>query len=212
MMDAQSTHDRALQQVGTNHTDEDDAQAVYRTLHGESEAFSIIVRSYTPLFYSLISRMGIAGSQEDIEDNLQEIFLRMYRALPSYDTKRPFFTWAYTVALNWIRSQRRSMKSRSLVRKVVYDEQNALLQGTDHSAQPEQTLLAQEADRMLAEAVRSLRRPYREVFVLRMMQELSVTDTARIMKIPEGTVKTYLYRAKEELQAWFSSRQWSAYE
>ena len=65
-----------------------------------------------------------------------------------------------------------------------------------------------EAERLLLKALRELRPAYREVCVLRMMQHLSVQDTAHVLHIPEGTVKTHLHRARKALQDWFSEHRW----
>ncbi|MDX9935355.1 MAG: sigma factor [Sphaerochaetaceae bacterium] len=103
------------------HVDDRDAHAVYRTLHQDKQAFGEIVQSYTPVFYSLLRRLSPDRSNESIEDDLQEIFLRIYRALATYKSDRSFFSWAYTIAMNWIRSKRRKLYAGRTSTTVSYD-------------------------------------------------------------------------------------------
>lgn len=186
-----------------------DTLAVEQTLRGEHEAFGRIVGKYTPIFYGLIKRMQHDWPEESIEDGLQEIFLQIYRALPTFRQGNPFFSWAYTIAMNWVRSQLRKTKSAHIFANVPYDEENGVLQGHRNTDAPLESLMASEAELLLEEAVQSLRPKYREVFVLRMMQGLSVAETAKVLGIPEGTVKTFLYRGQQQLRAWLKGRGWS---
>ena len=182
---------------------------MYRTLHEDKEAFGTLVRLYTPVFYTLLRKMIPNQSIENSEDDLQEIFLRIYRALPLFRSENSFFSWSYTIAVNWIRSQNRKTKVLKQTTIIPYDEDIRVLQGSQSLKTPEQTAIASEAEQLLVQALQTLKNEYREVFVLRMMQGLSVSETARILKIPEGTVKTYLYRSRKELQRWMTEHQWN---
>jgi RNA polymerase sigma-70 factor (ECF subfamily) len=186
-----------------------DTQLVYRTLHEDKEAFGQLVSSYTPTFYALVKRMTPDRSPESIEDDLQEIFLRIYRALPTFREGSPFFSWAYTIAMNWIRSQRRKGRSHYSAPPIPYDEEVAILQGTHHTDIPEEAAIAAEAEHLVMQALDELKPAYREVFILRMMQGLSVSDTAKVMRIPEGTVKTYLHRGRNKLRDWLLKHHWN---
>ncbi|PKL28876.1 MAG: hypothetical protein CVV46_04340 [Spirochaetae bacterium HGW-Spirochaetae-2] len=186
-----------------------DTQLVYRTLHEDKEAFGQLVSSYTPTFYALVKRMAPDKSPESIEDDLQEIFLRIYRALPTFREGSPFFSWAYTIAINWIRSQRRKERTRKAVSPIPYDEEAAVLQGNHHTDAPEEAAIVAEAEHLVMQALKELKPAYREVFILRMMQGLSVTDTAKVLRIPEGTVKTYLHRGRRKLRDWLVKHHWN---
>ena len=190
----------------------EDERWVSLTLQGQQEAFRWIVEKYTPVFYPLIRRMRYDWNAESVEDALQEIFLLIYRALPSYRSGRPFFTWAYTIAINYLRSQQRKVRSNKIPLHIPYDDEIASLQGSRSFTSPEEALIANEADHMLFRALQELRKHYREVFVLRMLQKLSVTETARILHLPEGTVKTFLHRAQKQLRSWLTDHQWNPKE
>jgi len=79
------------QNRSTTRSHDADALLVYRTLHEDKEVFDLIVEAYSPIFYSLIKRVTPNRSPESIEDDLQEIFLRIYRALLHFVTAIPFF-------------------------------------------------------------------------------------------------------------------------
>ncbi|NLV83654.1 MAG: sigma-70 family RNA polymerase sigma factor [Spirochaetales bacterium] len=190
-------------------SDEADARLVYKTLHKDKEAFGSIVVSYTPIFYSLIRHMGIR-SQETIEDELQEIFLRIYKALPTFREGRSFFTWSYTIAMNWIRSQQRKNRAKRTINPIQYDEEMGILQGHRHSDAPEEHIVRSEARRILQAALLASKPIYRQVFVLRMIQGLSVSETAQVLHLPEGTVKTYLFRSREQLRIYLTEHHWDA--
>ena len=192
----------------TNQSHEQDAHWINRVLQGDRNAYAHIVESYTPTFYSLLKRMKGTSSPENIEDDLQEIFLRIYRALPTFKEGNAFFPWAYTIAINWIRSQRRKSRFSLFTAHVVYDENIAFLQGSRGTDAPEEQLLAAEAENIINEGLQRLKAEYRDVFILRMMQGLSVSETAKILSIPEGTVKTYLHRGRQQLQRWLKKHNW----
>lgn len=193
----------------TKRSHDDDAQLVYRTLHEDKEAFGLIVEAYSPIFYTLIKRVTPNRSPESIEDDLQEIFLRIYRALPTFREGNSFFSWAYTIAMNWARSQQRKARSAKSDYNIPYDEEIAGLQGNRYRETPEDTAIAVEAEQLLLQALQELKNSYREVFILRMVEGLSVSDTAKILKIPEGTVKTYLHRGRQKLRHWLLKHQWN---
>lgn len=189
--------------------EDSDAQLVYRTLHEDKDAYAEIVKSYTPIFYSLIKRFRPDKSPETIEDELQEIFLHIYKALPSYQVGSPFYSWAYTIALNWIRSQYRKDRKANKRNVVTYDENIGVLQGNRITDSPEHALVVKEASSLLDQALQNIKQAYREVFILRMMQDLSVSETAKILDLPEGTVKTYLHRGRQQLRKWLEKHQWN---
>lgn len=208
-MEEETQQKHSSQNEPPNHLKDNDAQLVYRTLHEDQDAYAQIVRSYTPIFYSLIKRFGPDKSPETIEDELQEIFLHIYKALPSYQVGSPFYSWAYTIALNWIRSQYRKDRRAKKRNMVPYDENIGVLQGNRITDSPEHALVVKEASSLLDQALQNIKQAYREVFILRMMQDLSVSETAKILDLPEGTVKTYLHRGRQQLRKWLEKHQWN---
>ena len=178
---------------GSAGDDSTDILAVQRTLQGDNSAFSIIVDKYTPIFYTLAYRM--LGDREEAEDAVQDVFLRVFKSLSKFHIGQKFYPWIYTIAVNSIRTHMRKRKRRRA---------NELLQfeiGSTHgnTKDPSMLLEEKEGEAIAQEAIMSLKPKYREVFILRQIEGLSTSDVSDILNIPEGTVKTYLHRAKKEI-------------
>jgi RNA polymerase sigma-70 factor (ECF subfamily) len=171
--------------------------AVQETLNGNSRAFYVIVERYTPLFYSLAFRM--LGRKEEAEEAVQEIFYKVLKSLKNFKLGKRFFPWIYTIALNHLRSRIKTLKRRSKT-EVEYIEEESV-RGLHNSGQndPSRMIINKEALSLAKDALRMLKNKYREVFILREIEGLSVKEVSEILHKPEGTIKTNLYRAKKHL-------------
>jgi RNA polymerase sigma-70 factor (ECF subfamily) len=179
--------------------DSRDLLAVQETLRGDRKAFDEVVLRYTPLLYSLAFRL--LRTREEAEEAVQEIFLRVYRALPQFRLGRRFHPWLYTIALNHLRTQRRKLlRSRSLKTRPL-DEAQDVAASARPEADPAGAVERAEAERLAQAALERLPPRYREVFVLRQIEGLPVRDVAEILDLPEGTVKTFLHRGRALLVA-----------
>lgn len=184
-----------------------DSAAAGRVQSGDSSAFDELVRRYTPLAYSLAYRL-LGGDRETAEEAVQEIFLKVYRSIASFDPKRRFFTWFYTVALNHLRSARRRVRSHPEEHPVSLEDHAGVPAAQSTSPLPEEQALAREGERLAQEALMKLPARYREVFLLRHVEGLSGREAAEVLELPEATVRTHLYRAREELRRMLTEMQW----
>ncbi len=175
----------------------EDREAVRQTLEGDRQAFRFVVERYTPLLYSLACRL--LGDPADAEDAVQEIFERVYRNLRRYDPARSFHPWMYTLALNHLRSLHRRGRRRLARQARSVDPSELDSRPAAGELDPARRASLTEGERLAAQALKALPARYREVFVLRQMEELSVAEVAQILKLPEGTVKTFLHRARRSL-------------
>jgi RNA polymerase sigma-70 factor (ECF subfamily) len=192
----------------THLSDEAAQQLIRKILQGDVESFSPIVADYTPLFYSLHKRLLPYDSPENREDDVQEIFLRIFRALPTFSTGRSFFPWAYTIAINYIRSRGRKKRRWKHIEPIEIDDAVIQTIADTQTDSPEELALAHEAQMLLIQALQEVPASYRQVFVLRIMQGLSVHETAQVLHIPEGTVKNRLYRCRVQLAQWMKTHDW----
>ncbi|MGM0432966.1 MAG: RNA polymerase sigma factor [Spirochaetota bacterium] len=204
-MHSSSSETNSKQAAALQRDNEIDAQAVYRTLFEDKNAFREIMERYTPLFYSLVRNMGGVTSREQTEEHLQTIFMKLYESLDRFDRDRRFFSWAYTIAINYIRNQ---IKKRPKQHDVEYMDELDKPEGSTSYPNPEQAAIRAEANVLVEQAVNQLKPSYREVFTLRMLQGVSVANTASILGIPEGSVKTILHRAKREIRRQLHKKQW----
>ena len=174
-----------------------DLQAVRRVLAGEKDAFRELVSRYTDPLYSLCYRY--LGSGEDAEEAVQDVFRKAYRALESFDPQKRFFTWLYTIAINHVRSIGRSKERKTKQRSLSYDELVSAPADASYD-DPDEQAIRNEAGRAIQAALGELNESYRRVFVLRHIQNLSGSEVAEILDMPENTVKTHLRRARQQLR------------
>jgi RNA polymerase sigma-70 factor (ECF subfamily) len=183
-----------------------DLQAVRAILEGRTSAFRELVQRYTDPIYSLAYRM--TGSAEEAEEAVQEVFARAYRKLDSFDPDKRFFTWLYTVALNYLRSRGRSRKRQERSKELSFDEGVEQVVGSSREPSPEDRAMRNEAQRLIQRALGQLKEEYRTVFVLRHMEGLEVKEVAQMLGIPENTVKTKDRRAKMRMKELLMSMGW----
>ncbi len=188
------------------HKDAEDLWAVQATLKGNADAFETIVRRYTPVLYSLAYRL--LGEGEEAEDAVQEILEKAFKNLPRFRINKRFFPWLYTIGVNHLRSLERRRKRRSRLR-IVSSEPGRILESiASEQGNPVEQSELREGERLAQQALEALRVEYREVFVLRQIQDLSVQEVAEVLGIPEGTVKTYLHRARKGMIDFLAGSGW----
>jgi RNA polymerase sigma-70 factor (ECF subfamily) len=187
-------------------TDAQDLWAVQATLNGDHRAFEEIVKRYTPLLYSLSYRL--LGRGEEAEDAVQEILEKAFTALPRFKITQRFFPWLYTIGLNHLRSMERRRRRRSRLMGSGVDPQRVFEFVPSGQGNPERLSELEEGERLAQEALDSLRTEQRQVFVLRQIQDLSVQEVSEVLRIPQGTVKTHLHRARKHMIDFLTSRGW----
>ena len=174
-----------------------DSQDIELVQQGRVEAYSRIVRRYTPVLYSLCYRM--LGDPHAAEDAVQDIFMKAYRSLSSFDTSRRFYSWIYTIAVNHLRSLNRKKKSDGHNSTPYEESTDEAIRRDRKTASPDSTAIQREGEGLAQIALSKLDQKYKEVFVLRMVEGKSVKDTSYYLDLPENTVKTYLRRARQKL-------------
>jgi RNA polymerase sigma-70 factor (ECF subfamily) len=179
---------------------QDDLKIIEACLLGNTQAFSQLIDKYKSMVYNLAYRM--CGNYHDSEDITQEAFVKTYQSLSHYNSAFRFSTWLYQITLNIIkdRLKKRNLESISLDRILVNGRttQDGLISGQEGN--PENCLDNQYRKEKLMQAIISLPVQYREIIVLRHLQDLSYRELASILKISLDTVKVRLYRAREQLK------------
>jgi RNA polymerase sigma-70 factor, ECF subfamily len=166
---------------------------LFALIAGDSEpAFSEFVNRYKNRLYNFIFR--IISEKETAEDILQDTFLRVYNQRKNYSPDYALSTWVYTIALNLVRSELRKRKLRKyLSLDFLKEETDAELPDTTN---PEPGMLKP----ILEKAVKSLPPEYRLAFVLCDINRLPYDEIAEIMRVPVGTVKSRINRARTMLR------------
>ena len=179
----------------------DEEQMIASILGGDSEQYHDLIRPYEHSVYRMA--LSFMKNEAEAEDVAQEAFLNAFRNLAAFRGQAKFSTWLISITLNEARGR---LRRQSLVRMESLDEtpeqgghiSPALLR--DWREVPSEALERQEIRSMLQEAIGGLAPIYREVVLLRDVEELSVEETATALAISVASVKTRLHRARIMLQ------------
>jgi RNA polymerase sigma-70 factor (ECF subfamily) len=178
----------------------DDLKIIESCLLGDTKVFSRLIDNYKNMVYNLAYRMS--NNSQEAEDISQEAFLHAFQSLARFNPSYKFSTWLYQITLNIIRDKfkRKEIDYVSLDTPVETDDSEFYHQPADFTNNPEQIIDQQEKAQVIQKAILSLPLKYREIIVLRYLQDLSYIEISNILKLPSGTVKIRLYRAREQLR------------
>ncbi len=179
--------------------EERDERLAARAAAGDRTAFEALVTRHRKAVYRLC--WSAAGNHADADDAAQETFVRLYRALPSYDPGRPFLPWLRRIAWNCGLSV---LRDRRAGVPVVHGDE--LPDPVDPAEGPEEEASGNEEKRRVAEALSGLPADLRTVLVLRAVEGLSYAEIAEAAGVPVGTVMSRLSRARERLAAELKAR------
>ena len=176
-----------------------DEELIERFQNGDLYAFDLIVRRYKDQLLNFAFRF--LGNLEEAEDVVQETFLRLYRNKKAYRQIAKFSTWLYTITSNLAKTELRKRKRRRLVSisDMGYDDKEYEIE--DQRANTERDVDSIMHEKLIQEAIQELSPRFREVIILRDVQELSYEEVGEILKIPLGTVKSRVNRARLKLQS-----------
>ena len=170
---------------------------IQRIRDGEHEAFYVLIRPYEKRVYA--AALALLRNDADAEDCAQEAMLKAFKNIQQFRSEAKFSTWLIQIAVNEARMRRRKQRA-DLIESIEKDQGE---EGTysprefaDWREIPSEALERKEVREKLAEALSSIGQIYREVFVLRDMEQLSIEETAKALGISTASVKTRLMRAR----------------
>lgn len=178
----------------------DELKIIECCLLGKSEEFSKLIDKYKNMVYNLTYRM--CNNLDDAEDLSQEAFLRAFQSLSRFNPSYKFSTWLYQITLNIVRDRfkKKSLNCLSLDAPMETDDSEIFRQHADHTNNPEEIFSRKEKSKNIERAILSLPLTYREVIILRHLQNLSYSEISSILKIPASIVKVRLYRARQTIK------------
>jgi RNA polymerase sigma-70 factor, ECF subfamily len=179
-------------------------QLVRRCLTGDSSAWEEIVRLHHRRIYNLCYRF--TNSAEDAQDLSQDVFVRVYRTLSSYNaSKGAFTTWLTTLTRNLLVDHFRRSKQERITDSIdagLREEEDSLSLSDrleDPGPTPDDRLASKETQKLVQQALARLSPELREAVILRDLQDFDYKEIALVLRVPEGTVKSRINRGRTEL-------------
>jgi RNA polymerase sigma-70 factor (ECF subfamily) len=180
------------------------ALLVRRCISGDAAAWEEIVQRYHRRIYNICYRF--AGSNNDAEDLTQEVFIKMYRTLNTYNVDRgAFMTWVTTVTRNLLVDHFRKTRQERMTDSLdtaTSDHEDAMALGEripDRGPAPDSRVQTREAKEAVHQALQKLSPELREAVILRDLQDMDYREIATVLRVPEGTVKSRINRGRAEL-------------
>jgi RNA polymerase sigma-70 factor, ECF subfamily len=180
------------------------ALLVRRCIAGDAGAWEEIVHRYYRRIYNICYRF--AGAGDDAQDLTQEVFIKMYRTLNTYDAERGgFMTWVTTITRNLLVDHFRRTKQERMTESLdsaSSEREDAMPLSEkieDKAAPPDARVRSREAGEAVHHALQRLSPELREAVILRDLQDMDYREIATVLRVPEGTVKSRINRGRVEL-------------
>lgn len=187
--------------MGTELNARDETQMIAAVLSGDHHLFHDLIRPYERSVY--VMALSFLKNEADAEDVAQEAFLKAYRNLSAFRGESKFSTWLISITLNEARGRLRQQKASKLESLDVDPEDDASATPAvlrDWREIPSEALERKEIRHMLKAAIDELPPSYREIFLLRDVEEFSIAEAAEALRISPVLVKVRLHRARIMLQ------------
>ena len=184
---------------------EDDETLVARVQRGEAAAFDVLVERYKERLYATVYHM--TSNHEDANDLVQETFIKAYKSLKGFRGRSSFYTWVYRIAVNRTINFLKRRRNRN---QFSLDDVDSGIQTNPDFVElmshvtPRREVGLNELHQRLNEALQKLSEPHRAVVTMHDIQGMTHADIAKVMKCSEGTVRSRLFYARQQLQALLS--------
>lgn len=183
---------------------DEDIKFVLACQKGDTQAFEVLVERHQKKMLNIAYRM--MGNYDEACDITQEAFLSAYKSIKKFKAESKFSTWLFRIVVNYSKNRLKQLRNIGQREGVSIDDLGeikiggALCQSSANEANPGAQMERREREAQVQKCIISLDEEYREVLVLRDIQGLSYDEIKDILKIPEGTVKSRLSRARNALK------------
>jgi RNA polymerase sigma-70 factor (ECF subfamily) len=185
-------------------TVDDDSRLVSSCKQGEIDAFEALVQKYEKKMLNVAYRM--IGDYDEACEVVQDAFLSAYRSIKKFRGESTFSTWLYRIVLNLSKNRMTQIRTRGAREVYSIDTARETEEGSrrmdppDEGPSPLEQMEKKEVDVRVQGCINGLDSEHREVLVLRDIQGFSYEEIHDILKIPDGTVKSRLFRARDTLK------------
>jgi RNA polymerase sigma factor (sigma-70 family) len=177
----------------------EDSRNIKAALKGDQVSYRAIMKKYHDQVYNLLYRM--VHDKDEVEDLTQEAFIKAFNSLHNFNEEFAFSTWLYKIATNncidYIR--KRKLQTFSIDKPLESKDGEYSFEIPDSTYEPDKTLIAGQRSKILEEAVNSLPEKYRQVILMRHTEDKDYQEIADELKLPLGTVKAHIFRARDML-------------
>lgn len=177
----------------------EDSSLIQEALSGNDQAYKRLMQKYHDAIFNFIFKM--VRERQQVEDLTQEAFIKAFSSLKNFNDEFAFSTWLYKIATNnsidFIR--KRKLQMYSIDKPIESKDSDYTFELPDESYEADKELISGQKTRLLNEAIAKLPEKYKKVIRLRHVEEKSYEEIAAILKLPIGTVKAHIFRAREVL-------------
>lgn len=177
----------------------EDSRIIQEALKGDDAAYKKLMNKYHDAIFNFIYRM--VRDKHQVEDLTQEAFIKAFASLKSFNDEYAFSTWLYKIATNnsidYIR--RRKLQMYSIDKPIEAADSDYSFELPDETYQADKDIIRGQRAQLLNEAIAALPEKYRKVIQLRHVEERTYEEIAKHLKLPIGTVKAHIFRAREIL-------------
>lgn len=178
--------------------DAEDVRLMRLVANGDTDAFEALVERHQALVAGTVARM--LGSNADVEDIAQQVFIRVWKSAGRYVARAKFTTWLLKITRNLVFNEMRRAKRHPHVPVQIEPESEEIPLKDEVTAAPDATLLQNELQEAIEKAIGLLPDTQRMALVLRRYEELSYEEIADVLDLSVPAVKSLLFRARTELR------------
>ena len=184
----------------------EDAKLIHDALSGNQAAYKRLLKKYHDQIFYLVSR--IVHNKEQVEDLTQEAFVKAFASLKNFNEEYAFSTWLYKIATNssidYIRKKK--LDTFSIDKPIAMGESEYSFELPDTTYQPDKRIIQHQRSTLIEEAINKLPEKYKRVIILRHTEERDYAEIAKMLKLPIGTVKAHIFRARELLNKYLRDK------
>ncbi|MBI3193291.1 MAG: sigma-70 family RNA polymerase sigma factor [Ignavibacteriae bacterium] len=177
----------------------EDSELIHAAIKGNQEAYKRLMKKYytslTHLIYKLVH------DKEEIEDLTQEAFIKAFASLKNFNEEYAFSTWLFKIATNnaidYLRKKK--LEAFSINKPLESEDSDYTFELPDSTYEPDKGIIGKQRSEFIEEAIQSLPDKYKKVILLRHKEERDYAEIAKMLKLPIGTVKAHIFRAREIL-------------
>lgn len=198
MSSEKNSHETSTVRENASLSSLEDDELVFKAMKGDQHAFKLLMDKYQkPLYFHVLK---MVKQHEQVEDLVQEAFMKAFNNIHAYNTTFAFSTWLYRITTNHTIDylRKRKLKTTS-IHDPIRTKHGEIEIEIDSQNETDRHIIRKERKAILHDAISNLPDKYRQVIVMRHLEEMSYDEIAGELDLPLGTVKAHIFRAREML-------------